>query len=123
MNLNATLQPSMEEVAVVAESLEEELSCPICLDIYKEPVSLSCGHTFCKECIQEVIDTHQQKPWGTYSCPICQVDLVPFPKLQKNFQLCRIVEKFLGPPSKEDSWQEEKPANRENDADECRCDE
>ncbi|TFK10957.1 transcription factor SOX-8 [Platysternon megacephalum] len=63
-----------------------------------------------EECIQEVINTNQQKPWDTYSRSIGQVDLLPFPKLQKNFQLCRIVEKFLAPLSKEACWPEEKPA-------------
>ncbi|CAM2118261.1 unnamed protein product [Caretta caretta] len=97
-----------EEAAT--ESFEEEFNYSLSLDIYKDPMSLSCGHTFCKECIQEVINTNQQKPWDTYSHSIRQVNLLPFPKLQKNFQLCRIAEKFLAPPSKEDCWPELKPA-------------
>lgn len=51
-----------------------------------------------------MIDSHQRKPCDTYSCPICQVDLLPFPKLQKNFQLCRIVEKFLAPFPRRAAW-------------------
>lgn len=66
-----------------------------------------------------MIDSHQQKPCDTYSCPICQVDLLPFPKLQKNFQLCRIVEKFLDPPSKEGCLEEEKPAARQKEGIPC----
>uniref|UniRef100_A0A8C3XQ96 RING-type domain-containing protein n=1 Tax=Chelydra serpentina TaxID=8475 RepID=A0A8C3XQ96_CHESE len=41
--------------------LQRGVNCSLCLDILKDPVSLSCGHTFCKECIQEVINRNQQK--------------------------------------------------------------
>ncbi|XP_032370782.1 nuclear factor 7, brain [Etheostoma spectabile] len=32
---------------------EEDLSCPVCHDIFKNPVVLSCSHSFCKDCLQK----------------------------------------------------------------------
>ncbi|XP_074958226.1 LOW QUALITY PROTEIN: E3 ubiquitin/ISG15 ligase TRIM25-like [Phalacrocorax aristotelis] len=75
-------------------SLEDELSCPICLSLYRNPVSLSCGHSFCKQCIQQALSAQQQSK-APYSCPMCKLQLGPILELQKNFQLCSTVEAFL----------------------------
>uniref|UniRef100_H2ZU01 Tripartite motif containing 25 n=1 Tax=Latimeria chalumnae TaxID=7897 RepID=H2ZU01_LATCH len=45
--------------------LEEELNCSICLNTYKNPILLSCGHNFCKHCIEDVWESQAAK--GTYS--------------------------------------------------------
>ncbi|XP_074816703.1 E3 ubiquitin-protein ligase Midline-1-like isoform X3 [Natator depressus] len=88
-----------EEEFRAAADLEDELSCPICLCFYRNPVSLSCHHSFCKECIQKALAAQQQAK-ATYSCPMCKVQLGPFLELHKNFQLCSIVEKFQTTSSK-----------------------
>ena len=46
--------------------IEDYLSCSICLDLFTEPVSLRCGHNFCKTCIN-----------NSYikSCPVCRRSL------------------------------------------------
>ncbi|XP_068016028.1 E3 ubiquitin/ISG15 ligase TRIM25-like [Melanerpes formicivorus] len=80
-----------------ATSLENELSCPVCLCLYKDPVMLSCGHNFCNQCIQNVLDKQRQFP---ASCPMCKIPLGPKVELQKNFQLRSIVETFLAANSK-----------------------
>ncbi|XP_056103552.1 nuclear factor 7, brain-like [Rhinichthys klamathensis goyatoka] len=45
----------------------EELSCPVCCDIFKAPVLLSCSHSFCKECLQQFWRTKK-----TQECPVCR---------------------------------------------------
>ncbi|XP_020314161.1 tripartite motif-containing protein 35 isoform X2 [Oncorhynchus kisutch] len=46
---------------------EEDLSCPVCCDIFKDPVLLSCSHSFCKACLQEF---WKEKEWQ--ECPVCR---------------------------------------------------
>uniref|UniRef100_A0A673LL53 Uncharacterized protein n=1 Tax=Sinocyclocheilus rhinocerous TaxID=307959 RepID=A0A673LL53_9TELE len=45
----------------------EELSCPVCCEIFKAPVLLSCSHSFCKECLQQFWRTTK-----TQECPVCR---------------------------------------------------
>ncbi|KAJ8335178.1 hypothetical protein SKAU_G00408170 [Synaphobranchus kaupii] len=47
--------------------LEEELSCSVCFDIFRDPVILRCSHSFCKACLQQY--------WGKkgyQECPCCR---------------------------------------------------
>ncbi|KAM6977901.1 E3 ubiquitin-protein ligase TRIM35-like [Aplochiton taeniatus] len=40
---------------------EEDLSCPVCCNIFKHPVVLSCSHSFCKACLQENWKENKEK--------------------------------------------------------------
>ncbi|XP_040212148.1 E3 ubiquitin/ISG15 ligase TRIM25-like [Rana temporaria] len=73
--------------------LRKELSCSICLSLYTEPVSLRCGHSFCRDCIISVLDT--QKGSGVYTCPECRAKYPVRPLLEKNRKLCNIAKHFL----------------------------
>ncbi|XP_072256067.1 tripartite motif-containing protein 60-like [Pyxicephalus adspersus] len=73
--------------------LREELKCPICWEIYIDPVSLKCGHSFCQDCITRQLIT--QKGCGCYSCPHCKEESKEWPTLHKNVALCNISEHFL----------------------------
>ncbi|XP_059509773.1 E3 ubiquitin/ISG15 ligase TRIM25-like isoform X2 [Stegostoma tigrinum] len=70
-------------------SLEQQLSCSICLEVFTEPVNLPCGHTFCLRCIDK---NWQQSPAS--ACPECRASFVPRPPLRKNIVLCGIVDEF-----------------------------
>ncbi|XP_067343094.1 protein NLRC3-like [Channa argus] len=49
---------------------EEQLSCcALCQDVLKDPVSTSCGHWFCRQCITSYWD--QSGSSGDSSCPQC----------------------------------------------------
>ncbi|XP_073680974.1 nuclear factor 7, ovary-like [Garra rufa] len=51
----------MESISV------EELSCPVCCEIFRSPVFLSCSHSVCKECLQKF--WRRKK---TQECPVCR---------------------------------------------------
>ncbi|XP_076119143.1 zinc-binding protein A33-like [Alosa pseudoharengus] len=51
----------------MASRLEEDLSCPVCTEIYKDPVVLTCSHSFCKVCMQQFWNTK-----GSRECPVCR---------------------------------------------------
>ena len=71
----------MAESQVVArqalEKLEDQLTCAICLDAFKDPKLLQCFHVYCKDCLQWLVVTDRQ---GQLSlcCPTCrQSTLLP----------------------------------------------
>uniref|UniRef100_A0A3B3SQ78 Zinc finger protein RFP-like n=1 Tax=Paramormyrops kingsleyae TaxID=1676925 RepID=A0A3B3SQ78_9TELE len=45
---------------------EQDLVCPICFDIYTDPVVLSCSHSFCRVCTEQFWDGN-----GCQQCPVC----------------------------------------------------
>ncbi|OCT59095.1 hypothetical protein XELAEV_18001583mg [Xenopus laevis] len=62
--------PSMSrEVSVRFHKLEEDITCSVCLSQLTDPVSITCGHTFCKNCIVSCWDTPQLLG---YRCPECR---------------------------------------------------
>lgn len=48
--------------------LEQELSCPICCEIFQDPVVLKCSHSFCRDCLQQFWN----KKKARRECPVCR---------------------------------------------------
>ncbi|XP_061097126.1 E3 ubiquitin-protein ligase TRIM35-like isoform X2 [Conger conger] len=69
--------------------LEEDLACPVCSEIFRDPVVLSCSHSICKVCLKQYWD-HK----GSQECPFCRrrssKDCPPY-----NLSLRNICESFL----------------------------
>ncbi|XP_043384101.1 E3 ubiquitin-protein ligase TRIM39-like isoform X4 [Chelonia mydas] len=69
------------------ESLQEEATCPVCLEYFTDPVTLECGHNFCRACIAQC----WEGPDTAASCPQCR-ETVQQRNLRPNRQLGNMVE-------------------------------
>nr|BAG82686.1 tripartite motif-containing protein 26 [Sus scrofa]BAG82692.1 tripartite motif-containing protein 26 [Sus scrofa] len=68
-------------------SLEEEVTCSICLDYLRDPVTIDCGHVFCRSCTTDIHPVSGGRP----VCPLCKK---PFTKenIRPVWQLASLVE-------------------------------
>ncbi|XP_062391316.1 E3 ubiquitin-protein ligase TRIM39-like [Sardina pilchardus] len=73
----------------MASKLEEELCCPVCCDIYKDPVILTCAHSICKACLQQFWENK-----GHRECPYCRRKCSKG-NYQPNMALRNLCEVFL----------------------------
>ena len=55
------------------KSLKKQVTCSICLDTYTEPKTISCLHTFCRECLERHARVSQRQ--GKFRCPECQAEI------------------------------------------------
>ncbi|XP_067321597.1 E3 ubiquitin-protein ligase TRIM7-like [Anolis sagrei] len=66
----------------------EEATCSVCLDYFKDPVTLDCGHNFCRHCLTQ---TWEKSGNTETSCPQCK-EIVSPKNLRTNQQLANFVE-------------------------------
>ena len=52
---------------MAASIVDDELKCGICLELFQDPRSLPCLHTFCRECIQRSLNENH-----SLKCPLCR---------------------------------------------------
>ena len=79
----------------INKAVEKEVTCPLCLDLFKEPKKLPCDHVYCKDCLKGLALCSLG---GSISCPECRNitelqndDVNNFPTA---FRVNRLVEAF-----------------------------
>ncbi|CAG5990731.1 unnamed protein product [Menidia menidia] len=73
--------------ASALEELQTELTCPVCLELFRDPVILECGHHFCQVCI---VQCWEAKADELSSCPKCRKSCAR--RLRPNSLLCNVVD-------------------------------
>ncbi|KAF3687091.1 Zinc-binding protein A33 [Channa argus] len=71
---------------------EDQFSCSICLEMFNNPVSTPCGHSFCQACISYYWDGCGVGK--LYQCPLCKESFRNRPELHINLTLKEITEQF-----------------------------
>ena len=84
--------PRMAAWRVSVTELEDRLQCPICLEVFKEPLMLQCGHSYCKGCLVS-LSCHLD---SELRCPVCRQE-VDGSSSTPNVSLARVIE-ALRPP-------------------------
>ena len=84
----------MEEKKDEWHEVEEEVTCSICKEIFTEPKTITCLHTFCEACIKLMIESNKRlgsKNW----CPLCRTEFTEdATKIPVNFSTKRLIEIF-----------------------------
>ncbi|XP_063051905.1 E3 ubiquitin/ISG15 ligase TRIM25-like [Engraulis encrasicolus] len=70
----------------------EDFKCSVCTGVLKDPVSIPCGHSYCKQCITSYWEQPSQA--GHYACPQCPRTYSSHPALYSNSALALVVHKL-----------------------------
>ena len=72
-----------------ASDIEGEVQCPVCAQVFMDPMTLSCGHSFCQICLARLwkseFSSSQSRSSGTLLCPACRHPWGQMPQI--NIQL------------------------------------
>ena len=49
------------------------LNCSICFETFRDPRALHCQHGFCRECLEQCIESSEDKE--TLVCPVCREEV------------------------------------------------
>ncbi len=83
-NPSSSLGPAGLDLSKV----EEELNCPLCMAMFCEPVTLQCGHSFCRGCLSR--GAAQLATGG--QCPMCRAPmLLDVADMHTSYTLCSIL--------------------------------
>ncbi|KAL3888310.1 hypothetical protein ACJMK2_000681 [Sinanodonta woodiana] len=57
------------------ENADEELICPLCMNLFRSPRQLPCSHSFCEGCLQSHISKTVSLSKGNIACPVCESEV------------------------------------------------
>lgn len=79
-------QPTDEEIISIDR---QEFDCPLCLQLLYEPLTLECGHSFCRDCVSQALQRKRH-------CPLCRhhstIDADDYPS---NVLITNILQKYI----------------------------
>lgn len=97
------------------DTLESELTCPICLELFDDPLLLPCAHSLCFGCAHRVLVSHcaaseSVQSISAFQCPTCRYVISLSPQrglegLKRNVTLQNIIDRIqrasssAGPPN------------------------
>ncbi|KYO30137.1 E3 ubiquitin-protein ligase TRIM41-like [Alligator mississippiensis] len=73
--------------------MDEEATCSICLELLQEPVTIGCGHNFCRACITRYCEDTVRGSGDAVPCPSCRAQF-QIGSFRLNTQLKNLVEKI-----------------------------
>ncbi|KAL4608883.1 E3 ubiquitin-protein ligase Midline-1 [Arapaima gigas] len=85
------------------ETLESELTCPICLELFEDPLLLPCAHSLCFGCAHRILVSHctSNEPVesiSAFQCPTCRYVITLNKRglegLKRNVTLQNIIDRF-----------------------------
>ncbi|NP_001277435.1 E3 ubiquitin-protein ligase Midline-1 isoform X6 [Mus musculus] len=85
------------------ETLESELTCPICLELFEDPLLLPCAHSLCFNCAHRILVSHcatnePVESINAFQCPTCRHVITLSQRgldgLKRNVTLQNIIDRF-----------------------------
>ncbi|KAG9042923.1 hypothetical protein FS842_001968 [Serendipita sp. 407] len=115
LSSSAVTSPQAARIRGALGSYDDELSCPICLELFLAPQVLNpCGHSVCGDCISKWIGQNKDTP----TCPTCRAKLSLGSPYLYNLVINNTVEKHIEVlrNNKDDGWKENGVKWRERQA-------
>ncbi|XP_052004447.1 E3 ubiquitin-protein ligase Midline-1-like [Xyrauchen texanus] len=86
------------------DTLESELTCPICLELFDDPLLLPCAHSLCFNCAHRILESHSgafdesTQQFTAFQCPTCRyvitLDEQGLDRLKRNVTLQNIIDRI-----------------------------
>ncbi|KAL9955295.1 hypothetical protein ACROYT_G036598 [Oculina patagonica] len=82
------------DVPTLMHNLKEEVSCSVCMQLYREPKQLPCLHIFCLECLNNIARISARH--GKIECPLCKIEVaVPESGTMETLPSCFYLKNLL----------------------------